>query len=277
MPLEARQHVRKMRGGAQSHLIQADDGQCYVVKFQNNPQHRRILVNELIASVFLRYLQISAPEIAIINISEEFLRANAQVCLELGTRRVAVRPGWHFGSRYPAQPEQIAIYDFLPDGFLQQVTNLYEFAGALAFDKWMANANGRQAVFFRAHVAGSPAGTTQEEAAGRFIALMIDQGFVLNGPHWDFPDSPLQGLYHRPLVYQPIKGWDDFQPWLEQILHFPEEVMDEAYKRVPREWLEGEEEDLEAVLEQLVHRRRRVPDLISDCRRAKPSLFPNWG
>jgi len=276
MPLEARRHIRKMRGGAQSHLIQADDRQCYVVKFKNNPQHQRILVNELVASVFLRYLQISAPEMAIIHVSAEFLRENAEVCLQLGSQRVAVRPGWHFGSRYPGRPDKIAIYDFLPDVFLRQVTNLYEFAGVLAFDKWMANANGRQAVFFRAHVPGFSANSAAEENVARFIALMIDQGFVLNGPHWDFPDSPLQGLYHRPLVYERIKGWEDFQPWLDQVLHFPEEVMDEAYKRVPLEWLQGEEDALEGVLEQLLERRRRVPDLISDCRRARPSLFPNW-
>jgi hypothetical protein len=39
-----------MRGGAQSHLMRCDDGYYYVVKFQNNPQHRRILVNELLGT-----------------------------------------------------------------------------------------------------------------------------------------------------------------------------------------------------------------------------------
>src|SRR6476469_3912617 len=61
MPLTAVRHVRKMRGGAQSHLLQADDGQWYVVKFRNNPQHRRILINELVSSVRLASLKISAP------------------------------------------------------------------------------------------------------------------------------------------------------------------------------------------------------------------------
>src|ERR1035438_6617674 len=46
MPLTAVRHVRKMRGGAQAHLLEADDGKWYVVKFRNNPQHRRVLVNE---------------------------------------------------------------------------------------------------------------------------------------------------------------------------------------------------------------------------------------
>jgi hypothetical protein len=42
MPVNARRFIRKMRGGAQAHLLEADDGDYYIVKFQNNPQHRRI-------------------------------------------------------------------------------------------------------------------------------------------------------------------------------------------------------------------------------------------
>ncbi len=45
--LLATEQIRRMRGGAQSHLMRCSDGHYYVVKFQNNPQHRRILVNEL--------------------------------------------------------------------------------------------------------------------------------------------------------------------------------------------------------------------------------------
>jgi len=37
-----------MRGGAQSHLMRCDDGDYYIVKFQNNPQGVRILANELL-------------------------------------------------------------------------------------------------------------------------------------------------------------------------------------------------------------------------------------
>ena len=50
MPVEAVQHVRRMRGGAQAHLMRADDRHFYVVKFQNNPQHLRVLANELLAT-----------------------------------------------------------------------------------------------------------------------------------------------------------------------------------------------------------------------------------
>src|SRR5215471_4953952 len=109
MPVRARTLIRKMRGGAQAHLLEADDGNYYVVKFRNNPQHGRILVNELLASVFLRYLQIAAPPTAMVRITPEFLGAWPEVHLTLGTRRIGVEPGWHFASQYPGDPSRIAV------------------------------------------------------------------------------------------------------------------------------------------------------------------------
>lgn len=267
MPLEARRLIRKMRGGAQAHLIEADDGHFYVVKFSNNPQHRRVLVNELIAGVLMEYLGFSVPAMRIIAITEDFLARHPETAIQWGSQRLRPEPGWHWGSRYPGHPDRVTVYDFLPDVLLRRVSNLREFAGVLAFDKWMGNANGRQAVFFRHR---------ESTGAGPFFALMIDQGFVLNGPHWDFPDAPLHGLYYRPTVYELITGWESFQPWLDRIVHLPEEVLDRAYKQVPLEWIRGEEEALEAVLEKLIERRRRVPDLILQSRRARPHWFPNW-
>ena len=44
------QAIRRMRGGAQSQLMLGADGNLWVVKFQNNPQHLRVLANELIAT-----------------------------------------------------------------------------------------------------------------------------------------------------------------------------------------------------------------------------------
>jgi hypothetical protein len=44
--LRAMEQIRRMRGGAQSHLMRCSDGRehdlYYVVKFQNNPQHCRV-------------------------------------------------------------------------------------------------------------------------------------------------------------------------------------------------------------------------------------------
>jgi|SRR5581483_5529639 len=272
MPLTARRYIRKMRGGAQSHLLEADDGRFYIVKFQNNPQHRRILVNELVSSVFLRYLQISSAEPAIVRVDEDFILANPELAITLGTRSIPVQPGWHFGSLHPGDPKHVAVYDFVPDALLAQVKNATDFLAILVFDKWVSNADGRQSVFFRARLED----WTGTSGKMGFVALMIDHGFAFNGPNWNFADTPLMGLYPRRLVYEKVRSLADFQPWLEQVTHFPEEIFDAAFKQVPPEWIEGEEDEFERLLEQLLDRRKIVAALITETRRAKSNPFPNW-
>ncbi|MFL6353693.1 MAG: HipA family kinase [Bryobacteraceae bacterium] len=150
MPVRARNLIRKMRGGAQAHLLEGEDGAFYVVKFMNNPQHRRILINEWLACAFLRYLQIHVPDTAVIELTREFIERNPDLYLSIGSRREQVLPGLHFGSRLAVHPDRVAVFDFLPDKLLNKIENRVDFLGALVFDKWVANADSRQAVFFRA-------------------------------------------------------------------------------------------------------------------------------
>jgi hypothetical protein len=289
MPVDARRLVRKMRGGAQAHLLETSDGHFYVVKFLNNPQHRRILVNEWIASVFLQYLGISSPPTAMVRISEEFLAANPDTTIQLGHQRQAVLPGWHFGSRFPGDPQRTVVYDFLPDSLLDRVENQADFRAVLVFDKWMANTDSRQAIFYRARVQDSPAGPNARPEHLGFVTQMMDNGYIFEGPQWRLSDSPLYGLYFRKRVYQSVRGWADFEPWLERVQHFPEEVVDLAVKQIPPEWLAesphsggppgddaGDRAALENLLEMLLRRRKRVPDLIEDCRKGKSDPFPEW-
>ena len=276
MPVDARRLIRKMRGGSQAHLIEASDANFYVVKFLNNPQHRRILVNEWIGSAFLSYLGISTPETSIISVSEDFLSEHPDVHFQLGSRRQPVEPGWHFGSRFPGDPARNVVYDFLPDSLLDKIENLGDFLGTLVFDKWMGNADSRQAVFFRARLKSYLPDSGFHPLRVGFVAHMVDHGFIFEGPHWRFTDSPLQGLYFRHGVYQNVRGLDDFQPWLDRIVHFPEEVVDQAVKQIPPAWLEGEEAIFQSLLERLLARRSQVPGLIESSREGRSSPFPNW-
>jgi hypothetical protein len=276
MPVDARRLIRKMRGGSQAHLIEASDGHFYVVKFLNNPQHRRILVNEWIGSAFLSYLGISTPEAAIVRVSDEFLRDNPEVHIQLGSRHCPIEPGWHFGSRFPGDPAVNVVYDFLPDSLLGGVENLADFRGTLAFDKWTGNADSRQSIFFRARLKEWLPNSGSHGSRTGFVAHMVDHGFIFEGPHWQIKDSPLCGLYFRPIVYQSVRGLDDFQPWLDRIVHFPEEVVDLAVKQIPPAWLDGEEEALSDLLERLLGRSKRVPHLIEAGRGGSKDRFPAW-
>lgn len=276
MPVNARRFIRKMRGGAQAHLLEADDGNCYVVKFQNNPQHRRILVNEFLAAEILTHLQIAIPGHQIVRLSSEFLAANPEVYLQTGTRRTSIPPGWHFGSRFPGNPDVLAVYDFIPDSLLGQVANSDHFLAILAFDRWVANADGRQSIFFRAQLndwlrrPGIP-----PQKLG-FLVLMIDHGFAFNGPHWDFPESAVAGLYPRRIVYGGVRSIEDFEPWTDRILNFPEDVFDKAERQIPAEWIDDDYEKLERLFDTLLRRRKRIRELIEECRKAPGNPFPGW-
>ncbi|MEZ5352004.1 MAG: HipA family kinase [Bryobacteraceae bacterium] len=274
MPIQARRWLRKMRGGSQAQLIEADDGHCYVVKPVNNPQHRRILVNEWISAVFLRYLQIHTPETVFIETAVEFLEQFPDCRVESGNRSAPWDSGWQFGSRYPGDPGRTAVYDFLPDAILPRVANAADFRGVLVFDKWVANADARQCIFYRAEMREA-----WEKGPGRaaYAASMIDNGYAFDGPHWRYPDSPVGGLYHRPAVYATVRGWEDLEPWLSRVRTFPEEVVDQAMREIPETWLDGEHGELERMLERLLERRRRIADFIDDLRRgARANPFPEW-
>ena len=276
MPIRARTAIRKMRGGAQAHLLEGEDGAFYVAKFLNNPQHRRILINEWLACVFLRYLQIYVPETALLELTPDFLEANPELYFSIGPRREPVKPGLHFGSRMAVDPNRVAVFDFLPDKLLAKVENRADFLGMLVFDKWVGNADSRQAVFFRGRAKSWTPLKGEAPARVGFFAQMIDHGFAFNGPHWAFQDSPVQGLYFRTSVYDEVRSLDSFEPWLEMVAHFPESVIDSAWKEIPREWFEDDEEPLEKLLETLLKRRAQVSRLIREARDRRANAFRNW-
>lgn len=279
MRIEAAELVRKMRGGAQAWLVRAQDGSFYVVKFLENAQHRRVLVNEWLASHFLQHLQLCAAQPALVRVSDACLREaeGKGFHVQVGRETRKVSAGIHFGSRVPVNPETTAIYDYLPDSILERVSNRRHFQGLLAFDQWVSNADTRQAVYFRGRLREFLRDVSHPPSRLGFLAMMIDHGYAFQGPEWRLDDLPRQGTYPRPVVYAGIESWDDLEPWMSQIVHFPASVIDEALKAMPSSWFEpGDEAELESMLEQLLRRTQRVPDLVAACRQARPDLFPNW-
>ena len=61
MGLYITEDLRALRGGSQSRLMRASDGNHYVVKFRDNPQGSRILANELLASRLAEQLGLPVP------------------------------------------------------------------------------------------------------------------------------------------------------------------------------------------------------------------------
>jgi hypothetical protein len=283
--LFATEQIRRMRGGAQSHLMRCSDGYYYVVKFQNNPQHRRILVNELLGTRLARRLGLPTTPVAIVHVSEELIRLTPELSMEMPRARVPCQAGLQFGSRYPGDPRRLALHDFLPDEQLRQVENVHEFAGMLVFDKWTCNTNGRQTIFFRETSAeprwgagGSPPSSPDaEDAAQSYQTMMIDQGFCFNAGEWNYPDAPLRGLYARNRVYEGVTGMESFAPWTDRVeKSVTERVLAEVIREIPPEWYDDDYDAVPRLAEQLYRRRMRVPELLLAAKNTTRQPFPNW-
>jgi hypothetical protein len=278
--LRAVEQIRRMRGGAQAHLMRCSDGYYYVVKFQNNPQHRRVLVNELLGTRLARGLGLPTAPAAIVEVPEELIRCTQELAMELPRSRMPCQAGLQFASRYPGDPRLVAAWDFLPDEELRRVSNVHDFAGMLVFDKWTCNTNGRQTLFFRERAAPRPTSASPgAEASGgaAYNTVMIDQGFCFNAGEWNFPDAPLRGLYARNRVYQGVTGMHSFGPWLERLeTRMSDRVLAEIASEVPPEWYEDDYDALMRLVEQVMKRRSLVPELILQARRSNRQPFPNW-
>ena len=255
-----------MRGGAQSHLMLGADGNAWVVKFRNNPQHLRVLANELLATRLAGAIGLTVPQCDVVEVSAWLIERTPELEMQLGGgRKERCAPGLQFGSQMVGGLMPGHVADYLPEEQLVEVKNLREFAGALALDKWTCNANGRQALFHR------------RGREKRYSATFIDQGFCFNAGEWRFVDAPLRGVYARNTVYREVTGWESFEPLLSRIETFAAEKVWEIAETIPPEWYEGDAAAIEQLVEKLLERRGRVRDLITGFRESSRQPFPNWG
>ncbi len=263
--LQAVQAIRRMRGGAQSHMVLCADGNLWVVKFRNNPQGSRVLANELIATKLAEAVGLSVPATDTVDVSGWLIGNSPEMWVDVGRgERTLCAEGLAFGSQFVGglMPGQVA--DYLPEEQLADVRNLPEFAGMLCIDKWTGNTNGRQAVFVR------------RPRERKYRAVFIDQGFCFHANEWSFPDSPLRGVFPQNIVYEHVTGWESFEPWITRIEEMPADTLWSIADQVPPEWY-GDPADLEALVEQLMKRRSRVRELVTSFRESQRAPFPNWG
>src|ERR1700730_3817473 len=202
--ISAIEHLRPLRGGAQAHLMRASDGAFYVTKFQNNPQHIRVLTNEMLATNLGLALGLPMPQVAVIEVSDWLIEHTEDLRISLGGAKIPCQSGKQLGSLYIGGESPGMSFDYLPRELLQSVRNLSDFARVLVLDKWTCNSDGRQAIFWKA------------ARRQRYSATFIDQGYCFNACEWTFPDSPLRGAYANNCVYEHEMRWEAFEPALSR-------------------------------------------------------------
>ena len=244
--------------------MRASDGHYYVVKFQNNPQHLRVLANELLATRLAERIGLPVPVTEIIDVSAWVIENTPELHMEVSLHPVPCKPGLQFGARYVCDPAEAQVFDYLPESMLEKVKNRQAFAGMLALDKWLGNANGRQAVFWK------------KSRERKYNVSFIDQGYCFNAGEWDFPDSALRGVYARNCVYKDVRGWDAFEPWLSRIEKLDPAIVREIAGEIPPEWVGHDWQPLEKLAEEIIARRGKVRDLIKAFRNSSRQPFPEW-
>jgi len=253
-----------MRGGAQGHMMRCEDGNFYVVKFRNNPQHLRVLANEMLATRLAEAAGLPVPSTEIIIVRDWLVEHTAELNIQLAGTTIRCLPGLHFGSRYVVDPLQGQVFDYFPTAMLERVRNLEAFAGMLVLDKWTGNANGRQAAFWR------------KLRERKYTAAFIDQGYCFNAGEWNFPDYPLRGVYAHNEVYAGVQGWNSFDPWLSNVEKMDADQIWAAAADIPPDWYGGEWAALEKLVCCLIERRSRVRELIMAFRLSQRKPFPCW-
>src|SRR5260370_10139429 len=102
--LRALEQIRRMRGGAQSQLMRCSDGHYYVVKFQNNPQHRRILANEMLGTRLAARLGLPTTPAVIVEVPEEIIPPTPGPAIEVPRSNIPYQPALQLVYRYPGDP-----------------------------------------------------------------------------------------------------------------------------------------------------------------------------
>ncbi len=265
-PLYAVQHIRRMRGGSQPHLLRASDGEYFVTKFSNNPQHIRILANEMFATQLGLWLGLPMPQVTAIEVSARLIERTPELSIQMNGRDIPCSTGLQCGSRYPCgrANDPVEIFDYLPESMLEATPGKLQLARCLVLDKWLGNSDGRQAIF------------TRRPRERNFQVLLIDQGHCLNAGEWTFPDQSLRGVYGRNCVYRDVTGWESFEPTLSKAEQSSFEDIWRCAEGIPPEWYEHDSESLRRVIETVYARRSRIRQLITAFRVSVRNPFPNW-
>jgi hypothetical protein len=253
-----------MRGGSQAHLLRVDNGNLYITKSQNNPQHVRVLANEFLATRLARLLGLPVPDVEIIAVPDWLIEESPGLRIEIESGHVRCASGLQLGIRYAADLWQDRISDHLAELNFERVKNREDFWRIVVFDKWLGNCDGRQAVF------------TRRVNQRGYDATFIDHGYCFNGPEWTFPDLPLHGVFHRNAVYRSVTGWDSFEPALSLAESFDPQTLWSCASEIPPEWYQHEQDSLSCLIDALDKRRSIIRDLIFRFHKSSRQPFPNW-
>ena len=235
---------RKMRGGSQSSLLQAEDGNYYIVKMLGNPQGSSVLFNEAFGSEIMRLIGLEVPDWSPILVPQQFIDETSSLWFEMqgpGHRRPVA--GVHFGSKLVMPRSNENLVEILPRSWFRKVRNRESFVGALLFDLWANQSDARQAVFL------------QQCESHSISATFIDHGALFGHQDARISRKRIRAMYLDPNIYEEVNIDLTLSKWTARIATLSESVLTllVEHSGIPAQWYTPE--NISKTVSRLAERR----------------------
>lgn len=213
--------VRRLRGGSQPILAQANDGYFYVVKFSNNPQGPNLSFNECVGTELYRAMGLDVPQWRPVEVRASFLRQYPECWIQMEEGVTEPESGVCFASRYLGGPD-VSLYEILPSSRFTAVRNVQDFWLAWLIDICAGHADNRQAIFLR-------------ETEGVLRAVFVDHGHLFCGPNGDKCSHFVTSRYLDSRVYVPL-GSSSLLSLQHTVQNVDTNQVFHGAKAIPSEW-----------------------------------------
>ncbi|MCX6010314.1 MAG: hypothetical protein NTW48_09880 [Chloroflexi bacterium] len=250
---QAKTYLTKLSSGNSKPVVfETTDGKRWLVKYKNNPQGLRILVNEWVASNLAKLLGLTTPDCSLVILDEELLEIESIVVPGTTTK---IQAGLSFGSNY------IERANNNPTRYqMEHLDNAHTIPGIIVMDTWIDNPDrdDRDRNFSNIMVSPGP-------LRSRYTLYAIDFGKI-GSSNWTANELvgktntlKLRGYNRlfRPLVI----GKSAFQSFLNALELVPDETIESTISTVPNEWNLNHQEAI-ALINFLQQRKKLVRQVI---------------
>lgn len=240
-------------GSTKPYYIICENGDTYAVKFQQNPQGIKAIINEYICSELAKILFLPIPEPALINITKEFLDVFGEKLSNFIGE--TIQPGLHFGTKKIKK-----VFTITSTKMIEEAVNLNVISELFIFDLFICNkdrdSNGGNLLFDK----------------GKNEIVILDHTHVFDlGTIWSASQlnirigKPFEILNPDGFVYKKlipyIEGRNPFDTILDKLTRMTKEQVWHIINNVPEEWLLNDEEK-ESLLSYLLDRKDRINETL---------------
>lgn len=234
-------------------------GDPYIVKFAQNPESSRVLINEYVCALLAKKLDLPIPDASLIEINETLIQ-QTPILQEIG-----VKPGLHFGSKKMRKATPI------PSHFvIKRAVNKEYLPDILLFDHWINNKD-----------RGSNSGNMLIETNTKEIVI-IDHTHAFDiGSLWN--EHQLRRLIGEPLIafdltgpvysnfVNYINGHNPFHSVLHKMSNITEDYIKGIICSTPEEWGCTQTEQ-KVLCEYILDRKERIEEVLPKLQ----EVLPYW-